>query len=89
MGMLEMVKPMFIKKMGLLKWEAGQWIQYQGYDFDADKDMVTFRFKSSSYGISFDLETKAFSSLHGKPDFNYSSTYRFFRNIKHNELKRD
>ena len=85
---LEYFRPQFIRKMALIKWEAGQWIQYIGFKFDEKNDTIILTFKSSTYGITFEIEKKAFSSLYGEPHIPYTETYQFFRGVKYSQVER-
>lgn len=83
---LDVFRGGFIQKMSLLTWEAAQWLQYVGYEFNKDKDLLRFKFKTSTYGIQFHLEQKAFSNLYGEPaHIPFNKTYEFFRTLKYAE----
>jgi hypothetical protein len=87
LDIFEQTKPMFLRKLNLIRWEAAQWMQYSGYDYDEKHDTLTLHFKTSSYGIMFDVETKAFSSLYGEPFIPFNEAYEFFRSTKYNEAE--
>ena len=85
---LDRFKNEYIYKMNFIVWEASQWMQYTNYTWDEASDVITLWFKTSSYGIGFNITTKAFSSLYGKPFLKYDDTYEYFKNIKYNECTR-
>lgn len=87
MRILEYFEASYIHRMSLIKWEAGQWMQYVGYSYDNIYDIVTLKFKSSTYGIGFSLKDKAFSGLYGEPVINYTEAYNYFKDIKYNKLE--
>ena len=82
---IERFKTDFKFKMSMITWKAAQWMQYRGYDYNKYSDTVTLLFRSSSYGISFKVEMKAFSNIYGEPSFPYEETYNYFKSVKYNE----
>ena len=72
----------------MITWDACQWLQYIGFEWNKSNDTISFKFKTSSYGIGFDVEVKAFSDMYGEPDINYREAYSFFREIKYSEYER-
>lgn len=84
---LPMIKPTFMHKASMLKWKALRWLQLS--DVSYHDDMITFTFKTSTYGISFKVETKAHSIIYGEPYIDTNEAYRYFKEIKYNELEVD
>ena len=82
---LEMAGPMFLHRMRLIKWEAAQWMQYVGFEWDKKTDNIVLKFKSSSYGIMFHVEISAFSPLYGDPYIEFNEAYQFFKDLKLNK----
>ena len=86
---LKTAKPIFLKKIGLLAWEAAQWTQYKGYTFDEKSDVIHFHFETSTYEIRFDISIRAFSTIYGDPSDlfagQFSYIYDHFKNLKYNE----
>ena len=80
----ENAKPTFLTKLSLLKWEAAQWVQYVGFYID-EYDNLFLQFKSSTYGISFEVKQKAFSSIYGEPYIEFSDAYQYFKKVKYGE----
>jgi len=80
---LEVVSIEFQRKMRLINWEAGKWMQYTGYEYKEGRDVLVFNFKTSSYGISFSVEVKAFSCIKGEPFIPFNYTYNYFKSIKY------
>ena len=86
---LRAVTPAFLAKLDLIKYKAARWLQYRGFEYNKDTDRITFKFKTSSYGISFELETKAFSqnedhvfkSLH-----DFYKVYNYFKELKYENI---
>ena len=60
-------------------------MQFREYEWDEESDYVTLRFKTSSYGIGFEITMKAFTVIYGEPYFPYEETYEYFKQVKYNE----
>jgi len=82
---LERFKSEYMSKMNFIVWEAAQWVQFRGYEWDELSDTVTLEFRSSSYGIGFNITSKAFTILYGEPYYPYEETYDYFKQVKYNE----
>jgi hypothetical protein len=89
MDYLEHAKPTFLNRLNLIRWEAAQWIQYVGFEYDKKHDRVFLEFKSSNYGIGFKVEVRTFSIDDEEPYIEYDEAYQFFRNIKYTEYCKD
>lgn len=88
--LLDTVKPMFLKKANLLKWEACQWLQYTGWTKNERRDTYVLRFKTSTYGITFHVEVYAFTSLYGDLShlfkIHFNEIYAYFKSVKYEEV---
>lgn len=88
---IERAKATFLHKLSLLKYDAGKWLQYRSFKYDEKTDYVTLFFKTSSYGISFEIEVKAFTTH--KDDLRdlhqFNEVYEYFRTLKYDNLKKD
>lgn len=82
---LDRFKNEYMYKMSFIVWEAAQWMQFREYEWDELSDTVTLKFRSSSYGIGFNITMKAFTSMYGEPYFPYEETYDYFKQVKYNE----
>lgn len=72
----------YLQKMSLISWEAGQWMQYIGCSYDKKFNILTLSFKSSSYGIGFDIGIQTpISDEH--PDVDYIEAYEHFKSLKY------
>jgi len=87
-NILEMAGGTFLGKISMISWKAAQWTQYTGYEFNKSTDRITLKFRTSSYGISFEITMKAFSSLYGEPIIIYDEAYKFFKSLKYNKADR-
>ena len=86
---LAMAKSGFLNKINLISWEAAQWMQLIDIKSD-ERDNIIFTFKSSSFGVGFEVYVKQFYDLYGCDwlSFDYMETYNFFKRAKYNEAKR-
>ena len=90
---LNMAKGTFLFKLGLINYKAAKWLQYNGFELDEKLDRIKFKFKTSTYGISFEVEVRAYldsthydnvyKDLH---DFDY--VYKYFRDLKYDNLEK-
>jgi len=90
---LNMARGMFLLKLGLINYRAARWLQYNGFELDEKLDRIIFKFKTSTYGISFEVEVRAYrdsthydnvyKDLH---DFDY--VYKYFRDLKYDNLEK-
>lgn len=89
---LELARHEYLAKMRFIIWEASQWMQYREYTFDEKRNQITLFFKSSSYGIGFDITIQTNLTdedlQDNAPFLNFMDTYEFFKNIKYNECTR-
>jgi hypothetical protein len=80
------VTPEFLSKMRLIDWKAGQWMQFTGYDVD-NYHHLTFHFKSSTYGIGFDVSIKLFYQDQDEAYLiPFNKVYEYFRDVKYKEF---
>jgi hypothetical protein len=83
---LRMAESEFLLKMKFINWEAAQWMQYTGYSFVKSEDLeyILFHFKTSSYGIGFDVRVSTNSKQDGEPYtyMDYEENYKFFKELK-------
>lgn len=79
----------YLCKLRYIDWEAAQWMQYVGYDWDheGNNDDLVLHFKTSSYGIGFSIRMKAFSSLYGEPRLDFNEVYNYFKDVKYGQYK--
>ena len=75
----------FEAKLKLLVPEAGRWLQYVNYEYKEELDVIVLTFKTSSYGISFELSIPVYSALYGVPPLfaERQTVYNYFRNLKY------
>jgi hypothetical protein len=88
---LERAKPIFLQKINLIKYDASRWMQYNSYDYNKELDQVTLFFKTSSYGISFEITIKVFSNIYKPQDlidlYRFNDIYDYFRKLKYDNIK--
>jgi len=76
----------FLSKLNLIKWEAAQWMQYRGCYYDEAYSHMVFKFKSSTYGIGFEVSVRIFPEIKGGvPEFLFHEVYDHFKKIKYEE----
>jgi hypothetical protein len=84
------VKPTYKHKMAMIKWKASQWMQYIGYEYNREGHSITLRFKSSNYGISFEITERLFTHINEEEmeyHISFSEAYNYFKKVKYEECE--
>ena len=85
-------EPAFQRMMSFIDWEEAQWMQYVGFEYDESHDEIRLMFKTSRYGLKFDLTMKAFKTLYFGEDgivhLEFNEDYNFFKTLKYGTVDR-
>lgn len=86
---LDRAKRTFLSRLDLIDPHAAKWLQYREAKIDLEKDTATLYFKTSSYGISFEVDVRLFTATNDggvKALNNFSEVYEYFRSAKYTRL---
>lgn len=78
---------MFIKKLSLIDKEEAKWMQYTGYTYSEEAELLCFNFKTSNLAISFSISMTYHEGIYGKPFFLFQEVYDFFKDVKYAYLE--